>query len=142
MSLHINFIDPVETNKWDELILNYPEYSFFHTSTWAKVLLETYNYRPHYLMAEEDGVLKAALPLMEVNSWFTGSRAVSLPFSDYCEPLISSDVSFKEILNIVIDYCKKKKLNYLEIRGGNRFFDNILESTSIYNHKPHSHIGK
>lgn len=134
MSLHINFIDPVETNKWDKLILNYPEYSFFHTSSWAKVLLETYNYRPHYLMAEEDGILKAVLPLMEVNSWLTGSRAVSLPFSDYCEPLISSDVNFKEILNIVIDYCKKKKLNYLEIRGGNRFFDNILESAFSYNH--------
>lgn len=110
MSLHINFIDPVETKKWDKLILNYPEYSFFHTSSWAKVLLETYNFRPHYLTAEEDGILKAVLPLMEVNSWLTGSRAVSLPFSDYCEPLISSDVSFKEILNIVKDYCKKKNL--------------------------------
>ena len=122
MSLHVNFVDPVKVNKWDELILNFPEYSFSHTLSWAKVLLETYNYRPHYLTAEKDGILKAVLPLMEVNSWLTGSRAVSLPFSDYCEPIISSDLSFKEILNIVIDYCKKNKLNYLEIRGGNRLF--------------------
>jgi hypothetical protein len=134
MSLNISFIDPTETNKWDNFIHSFPAYSFFHTSVWAKVLMRTYNYRPHYLLAEEGENPKAALPLMEVNSWLTGSRAVSLPFSDDCEPLVSSDVGFKEILDLVIDHCKKKKLNYLEIRGGSKFFDNVLESTFSYNH--------
>ena len=134
MPLNINFIDPTKSNKWDEFIRNFPSYSFFHTSVWAKVLMRTYKYVPHYLVAEEGGNPKAALPLMEVNSWLTGSRFVSLPFSDDCEPLVSNDVIFKEIFNEVIDLCKKKKLKYLEIRGGDKFFGNVLESTLSYNH--------
>lgn len=132
--MNISFVDPVTANKWDELILNYPAFSFFHTSSWAKVLLETYQFKPHYLMAEEGSSLKVALPLMEVKSWLTGNKAICLPFSDYCEPLVSKGVNFKEILNLVIDYCKKLKLDYLEIRGGSEFLDNTLGSPCGYNH--------
>jgi len=132
--LNISFIDPTENNNWDEFIHCFTAYSFFHTSTWANVLMRTYNYKPHYLIADVGENPKAILPLMEVNSWLTGNRIVSLPFSDDCEPLISNDVSFKEIFNIAIDFCKEKKMKYLEIRGGEKFFDNVLESTISYNH--------
>jgi hypothetical protein len=55
---------------------------------------------------------------MEVNSFLTGKRGVSLPFTDYCEILTSGDESFQNILDPVIDYGKRAKWKYLEIRDG------------------------
>ena len=38
------------------------------------------------------------LPLMEVDSWLTGRRGISLPFTDECEPLYPDAESFKNLL--------------------------------------------
>ncbi|MFN3874073.1 MAG: lipid II:glycine glycyltransferase FemX, partial [Ignavibacterium sp.] len=46
----------------------------------------------------------------------TGKRLVSLPFSDFCEPLFSS-VDESEILKKTItDYCENNKLKFVEFR--------------------------
>jgi hypothetical protein len=132
--LNISFINPVDVNKWDELILNYPEYSFFHTSTWTKLLQVTYKFKPHYLMAKESGIVKAVLPLMEVNSIFTGRRAISLPFSDFCEPLVSRGVSLKRIHHKVIEYCKEKRFNFLELRDSEVHLDHTIITPAGYQH--------
>ena len=132
--MNISFIDPTKVEKWDEIILNFPLYSFFHSSSWAKVLNETYHFKPHYMIVEEPGFVKAVLPLMDVNSFITSKRAISLPFSDFCEPLVSSDVSFNRILSILIDYCKEKKFNYLELRDGDVLLDNVIVIPAGYQH--------
>ena len=106
--MNINYLDPTKTKNWDELILSFPSYSFFHSSDWAKVLQETYNFKPHYLKLTESEKIKAVIPLMEVDSFITGRRAISLPFSDFCEPLVSSDVNLKHIRHKVIEYSKEK----------------------------------
>ena len=76
---NFKIIDPSEIKNWDELILNFPDYSFFHSSSWSNVMRDTYNYTPSYFVIIENGILKAAVPLMIVNSSLTGNRAVSLP---------------------------------------------------------------
>ena len=90
-------INPSGMKNWNELILNFPDYSFFHSSSWSAVMRDTYNYKPSYFIIIENGVLKAAIPLMIVDSLITGNRAVSLPFSDYCEPLVDKEVNFDYI---------------------------------------------
>jgi len=132
--LNISFLDPTKTEKWDELILNFPSYSFFHSSDWAKVLKETYNFKPHYFVVTESGNIKAVLPLMEVNSFFTGKRAISLPFSDFCEPLVSSGVNLRGIRHKVIDYCKAKGFKSLELRDSEVHLDNSIITPAGYQH--------
>jgi lipid II:glycine glycyltransferase (peptidoglycan interpeptide bridge formation enzyme) len=130
----LKIINPLDLQNWDELILQHPDYSFFHSSYWSKVLLETYNYKPYYFVIEKDNKLKAAIPVMFIESFITGKRAVSLPFSDYCQPLISDKISFKELFNVVLKLGKSKGLKYLELRGGNKYFHNVEASTFDYNH--------
>ena len=62
---------------------------------------------------------------MYVESFITGKRAVSLPFSDYCQPLISEDISFNELFNEVLKLVKSKGLKYLELRGGTKYFPDV-----------------
>ena len=132
--MNISSLDPTITADWDEFILNFPSYSFFHSSDWAKVLQETYNFKPHYLKFTESGKTKAIIPLMEVDSFFTGRRAISLPFSDFCEPLISSGVKLKLMRHKVMDYSKEKGFNSIELRDSEVHLDNSIIIPAGYQH--------
>ena len=134
MNHNIKIIDPLEINNWDELILDFKDYSFFHSAAWSKVISETYNYKRSYFTIMENGAIKAGIPLMVVKSFITGKRAISLPFSDYCEPLIKQEINFNDVIQEVKNFCIAENLKYLEFRGGNEFFDNIRPSTFDYNH--------
>jgi hypothetical protein len=59
----------------------------------------------------------AIIPIVYINSWLTGKRAISLPFSDFCEPLFSTDFDSKDLINSVIHTCKKDGMKSLEFRA-------------------------
>jgi len=96
-------------------------YSFFHSSAWARVLAESYGYTPLYFTVIENGKLRALVPIMEVNSFLTGKRGVSLPFTDYCDPINLNGAPFPELLKRIIEYGQKHGWKYLELRGGEKY---------------------
>lgn len=55
--------------------------------------------------------------MMFVTSWLTGNRAVSLPFSDHCEPIFKSFQHSDALLKEVIGCCEEKKMKYIEFRS-------------------------
>lgn len=57
-----------------------------------------------------------------VNSWLTGRRLVSLPFSDYCEPLCDSDEDANFLIICLRTALKHQRWKYLEIRAISRSF--------------------
>ena len=134
MLADIKIINPLNLPNWDELIVQHPDYSFFHSSCWSRILQDTYNYKPYYFVIENDNKLKAAIPVMFVESFITGKRAVCLPFSDYCQPLISEEIRFNELFDEVLKLGKSKGLKYLELRGGNVYFTDVEASTFDYVH--------
>ncbi len=71
---------------------------------------------------------------MEIQSLLTGRRGVSLPFTDYCQPIISDRIHFKEILDNIIDYGKKARWKYIEWRGGEGYFQDTIHSSFYYGH--------
>ena len=118
MQHNINIINPIEYHGWDELLASNHEYTFFHTSAWAKVLAETYNYRPLYFTLCDNNRLVALIPMMEVKSIFTGLRGVSLPFTDYCQAIITGESQLQDMVDFVKEYGRKSKWKSIEIRGG------------------------
>lgn len=118
---NLQIFDPTKYAGWDDLLIATPGYSFFHSSAWAKVLKDSYGYTPLYFAAIENGQFSALVPVMEVNSFLTGKRGVSLPFTDYCEPIINGRIEFVELFNNIIAYGKKRGWKYLELRGGEKF---------------------
>src|SRR6266545_7529701 len=92
-SLRIAVIDPSNpVHQWDSIVDSLGAGTFFHTSSWARTLTDTYQFAPCYFVAFQGETPVAAIPLMEINSQFTGRRGVSLPFSDTC-PLLTKSVS-------------------------------------------------
>ena len=123
--------NPIEHEDWNSLLLSHHDCSFFHTSTWADILNKSYGYKPLYLIDTEQRSLSTVLPVMEVNSFLTGKRGVSLPYTDYCEPIISQSGQFQELFNFAIDYGKSHSWRYFEMRGGETFLQKN-ESSELY----------
>ena len=46
---------------------------------------------------------------MEVKSVLTGLRGVSLPFTDYCDPIAKEDNQFEGLLDSVIEFGKRRR---------------------------------
>ena len=52
----------------------------------------------------------------QVRSWLTGSRLVSLPFSDHCEPLVDTPDDLSAISRALEEESRHRRWRYLEMR--------------------------
>jgi len=108
-------IDPLTDPRWPQFVAAHPQASIFHTKEWLNVLRLTYGYRPVAFTTAQGPVLSNAVVFCEVQSWLTGRRFVSLPFSDHCQPLASA-AELREILNYLHRQREKEQLRYIELR--------------------------
>jgi hypothetical protein len=133
MRYNFDIINPIDHRGWDDLLASVQESTFFHTTAWAKVLSDTYHYRPVYFAACDDGRLTALIPMMEVKSIFTGLRGVSLPFTDYCQAIVTAQSQLQDLLGFAREYGCKHNWKSIEIRGGD--YPDITAATFFYRHK-------
>jgi len=108
------------------MILKHSDYSFFHSKEWAMVIIDTYKYNPSYFTIFNEDQLQSVLPAMIIKSALTGNRLVSLPFSDYLEPIFNSTQLFEELKKYIINYSKEFQLKYIEYRSLRMHFSSNL----------------
>jgi hypothetical protein len=108
--------------------------SFFHSAAWEKVLTETYGYTPICFSKKECGKPVATLSAMEADSWLTGRRGISLPFTDEFEPFGADKKSFQKVFGEAVEFGKSRGWKFLELRGGRKFFSGVPASSSFYGH--------
>ena len=72
--------------------------------------------------------------MMEVSSFLTGKRAVSLPFTDYCEPLVPHVEVSKVLFEAIVEEGRKRQWKYVELRGGTDFLGDGPASAWFYRH--------
>jgi hypothetical protein len=130
----IHLVNPLGCSNWDEQISRLPGASFFHTQAWARALYETYEYSPVYFVAKNENSITSVLPLMEVDSWLTGRRGISLPFTDTCEPLCSNRTEFEQLAARTMSHARARHWKYCEFRDARAWFANAIASTSYYGH--------
>lgn len=124
-------LNPLGDSAWDQKIADLPGASFFHRSAWTRVLHDTYGYQPVYFVRPEGTKYTAALPMMEVDSWATGRRGVSLPFTDLCEPIGSSSV---DLIDAVMTHARERNWKSCEFRGGRPGNGHAVASNSYFGH--------
>jgi hypothetical protein len=112
-SVAFYWTDPLTDSRWPEFISRHPSSSVFHTREWLTALQRTYGFIPAVLTTSPPGAeITNAICFCRVNSWLTGKRLVSLPFSDHCQPLSATD----ELLQALPEICTREKLKYVELR--------------------------
>ncbi len=133
--MKFKIINPLTYPGWDDLLLSNPGYSFFHSTSWARVLHESYQYEPIYFTVIKDNKLLVLIPFMEVKNLLTGKKGVSLPFTDYSQSIITNEISPQESIRFLIEYGKKAGWKSIEIRGGEQLFREASSSSLYYGHK-------
>lgn len=110
-------IDPRQDPGWADLVDRHPRSSVFHTVAWLEALQRTYGYQPvAYASSPSGGRLEDGLVFCRVESWITGRRLISLPFSDHCEPLLNSVSDESAFVSALAQALHREKLRYIEMR--------------------------
>lgn len=110
-------LDPLLDPRWEQLVGSHRAASVFHTRGWLRALAQTYGFRPMALTssgAREE--LSDAVVFCEVRSGFTGTRLISLPFSDHAQPLLKEGGEAVELLQWMEAACTHGQWKYIELR--------------------------
>jgi len=89
--------NPAEDPNWSNLLERHPAASVFHSPGWLRALRQTYGYQSFVVTTSPTATLENGVVVCRVKSW-TSRRLVSLPFSDYCDPLVDAAADLSEML--------------------------------------------
>lgn len=110
-------IDPLQDQGWAALVESHARASVFHSTNWLRALQSVYGYEPVVMTTCQPGArLTNGLVFCWVNSWLTGRRLVSLPFSDHCEPLVDCSDELDAIFAHAQRHVDARKSKYIEVR--------------------------
>ena len=114
---HVVTLNPLNDPRWDVFVESHPKASIFHTSGWLKSLQSTYGYEPFAVTtSRNEEPLSNAIVACRVRSWITGSRLVSLPFSDHCDPLIQESEQERVLFEAIKREVQHTGSRYVELR--------------------------
>lgn len=134
MNQSIEFINPIDDENWNQDILSFPDYSFFHSSEWCKVLNTSYNYKPLYLVAKSGNDKSAIIPLLFVESFFSRKKISSLSFTDFCEPLLMERMNFEPLFAEIIIRAKLLKANSINFNGISSYLSERIPAYTFFEH--------
>jgi hypothetical protein len=132
--MELQIIDPAEYPEWDSVLLHSNDHSFFHSSAWARVLKESYKYKPFYFVFFEGDRLALLMPIMEVQSFLTGVRGVCLPFTDQCPAYKLKSELLPIAVSKAIDYARQARWRYIEWRDTGYFAHGASSWDMYYTH--------
>jgi lipid II:glycine glycyltransferase (peptidoglycan interpeptide bridge formation enzyme) len=115
----VRAFDPLSDPRWDGFVRAHSHGSVFHTSGWLRALRQTYGYEPVvFTTSSSSGELRDAILCCAVRSWLTGRRLVSVPFADYCDPLVERSDALSALCAFLRDRCDRDRWSYIEMRPG------------------------
>lgn len=140
--MRYELISPLSWPGYDRLVGDAPGGSFFHSAAWARVLSESYGFRPRYLAAAEEGRLGVLVPLMEVWKPLTGRKGVCLPFTDECSPILSEGLDTEEMAKSLFSWGRSLGWRSIEWRGGGGLLHRAVPSLSYLAHRVDLSMGE
>ena len=100
--LRLTSVDPRTDSVWQTLLDRYGG-DVFHSPAWIRVLADTYGFDVDTLVVVDDaGEPVAGLPLCRIED-IRGKRIASLPFSDYCDPLVKEPAHWRLLLDKILE---------------------------------------
>lgn len=131
-------IDPLCDVRWPRLLARHKAAGVYHSPEWLETIRRTYGYPAVALTTSPpEQELNSALVFCRVQSWLTGKRLVSLPFSDHCAPLVDGEDELTGLLSGLKNRCDAGARQYIEIRPSHEQWQpsGFTESARFYLHR-------
>jgi CelD/BcsL family acetyltransferase involved in cellulose biosynthesis len=95
-------IDPLTDPRWQTLVEQSPS-DVFHSPRWLRALARTYGFEPRaVVLVDRPNRVRAGMPYCVVDG-LPSRRIAAPPFSDYCDPIVSSTAEWDQLLNALSD---------------------------------------
>jgi len=94
--LDFSRIDARTTAQWPEFS-RHRFGSLFSCPYWIGAIAETYGFAINASVRTNGGRIEAAIPYCRISD-LRGDRIVSLPFSDYCDPLVTDGMTWNQLI--------------------------------------------
>src|SRR5690242_17719577 len=95
-------VDPITDPLWARLV-EHQQSSVFHSPEWLRVIHETYGLPIHaYILLDELDEPCAGIPFCHIED-LRGTHLASLPFSDYCDPLVSDAQQWQILMDKLLE---------------------------------------
>jgi hypothetical protein len=131
----IQIVNPLDIPDWDTRVCTFPDATIFHSAAWARVLIESYGFIPFYCVAYKGKDIAGILPLMETRDILGRKKSVSLPFTDFCEPLFSDPNDFQKVFEYITVTAQNKKWRSIELRGGQHYLASEPAYDTMFTHE-------
>jgi hypothetical protein len=114
----IQFTDPTVDKRWDDYVKDHPNGSLYHTSTWNRIIQQSFGYHPYYMkMLDSQNNVTGIAPFFLIKSILTGNRLVSLPFSDHCDVLLDNPLDMNILHPFILESAAQLKAEYIELKS-------------------------
>jgi CelD/BcsL family acetyltransferase involved in cellulose biosynthesis len=124
-------LDPVADRRWQRFLQAHPRASVFHSPEWLQALNKTYGYEPvAFVDAPPGQEISCGQVFCVVRSWLTGTRLVSVPFSDHSALLLERPDELHRIMEALKQTERLKRYGYVELRPTQ---DLLFENTGFRN---------
>lgn len=130
-------IDLRSDQRWDEFVCRHPDALIYHHSSWLAALAGEYAQNCRWLACEDDGRLRAILPLLHTHGMPfkigrspSGRRWSSLPRTPLAGPLAVDDEAMAVVLREAIALVRAESNLQLEIKTRDPRLHNLVPELS------------
>lgn len=130
-------LDPCSDSRWGRFLDRHQDASIFHSVEWLQALRQTYGYQPVVYTTSPPGhELTNGQPFCRIDSWLTGSRTVSVPFSDHAAVLMTGD-DRESLVHHLGQTIRNGTCKYIEFRPPDAEFAHPLlhKNSTFYHHR-------
>ena len=104
--------------RWADFVARQSAATPFHHPEWAKLVANCYGFRGFAIAASDTtGKIRAGLPVIEVRHLRGEPKWVSLPFTDYCAPLVPDPQQEADLVAALQQASQAAGVRRVEIRG-------------------------
>lgn len=104
--------------RWAGFVAAHPAATPFHHPDWTRLVAGCYGFRAFALaVGDEAGVIRTGLPVVEVRHLRGVPRWVSLPYTDYCPPLVSPGEQERQLVAALQRASRAAGVARVEIRA-------------------------
>lgn len=95
-------LDPITSPIWKQLV-DQTDSKVFHSPQWIAAIADTYGWIPSAnVLLDDEGIPQAGIAYYCIKD-FRNSRFISLPYSDYCDPIVNSIADWHLLIDNLVD---------------------------------------